>query len=345
MNPTVAVVAQGAMGAGVGGRLVERGLRVVTSLAGRSEDSAKRAAAAGMVAVSDQELARADYFLSILPPSDALGLAERMAALIGKSNHKPIYVDCNAVSPPTKVEIGNVITDAGSPFVDASIIGAPPKAGYDGPAIYASGTDAARFVPLGDFGLVVRVMDGPIGAASAMKMSYAGITKGLTALGAMMLLAATRGGVADGLRMELERSQPALLPWLQRSIPAMYPRPIASSARWRRSRTTSARTPRRRRCSTRSPISTRGSPPTSRASRTRPRRSPHSSRRRNSRRIGRRIILCARRSASSAQGRPGCCWRCCCSATASIAWCWNRAAATMSRAACAPACWSRAPST
>ena len=70
MNPTVAVVAQGAMGAGVGGRLVERGLRVVTSLAGRSEDSAKRAKAAGMVAVSDQELARADYFLSILPPSE-----------------------------------------------------------------------------------------------------------------------------------------------------------------------------------------------------------------------------------------------------------------------------------
>ena len=222
MNPTVAVVAQGAMGAGIGGRLVERGLRVVTSLAGRSEASAKRAAAAGMVPVSDQEMAKADFFLSILPPSDALGLAERMAALIAPSNHKPVYVDCNAVSPPTKVEIGNVITEAGSPFVDGSIIGAPPRAGYDGPAIYASGTDASRFVPLNDFGLVVRVIEGPVGAASAMKMSYAGITKGFTALGAMMLLAATRGGVAEGLRVELERSQPALLPWLQRSIPAMY---------------------------------------------------------------------------------------------------------------------------
>ena len=222
MNPTVAVVAQGAMGAGIGGRLVERGLRVVTSLAGRSEASAKRAAAAGMVPVSDQEMAKADFFLSILPPSDALGLAERMAALIAPSNHKPVYVDCNAVSPPTKVEIGNVITEAGSPFVDGSIIGAPPKAGYDGPAIYASGTDASRFVPLSEFGLVVHVMEGPIGAASAMKMSYAGITKGLTALGAMMMLAAKRGGVAEGLRAELERSQPALLPWLQRSIPAMY---------------------------------------------------------------------------------------------------------------------------
>ncbi len=222
MNPTVAVVAQGAMGAGVGGRLVERGLRVVTSLAGRSEDSARRAKAAGMVAVSDQELAWADYFLSILPPSDALALAEKMAELIGPSNHKPIYVDCNAVSPPTKIEIGHVITKAGSPFVDAGIVGGPPKAGYDGPGIYASGPDAGRFGSLTEFGLVVHVMNGPIGAASAMKMSYAGLTKGLTALGAMMILAAKRGGVADSLRAEFERSQPALLGWLQRQIPAMF---------------------------------------------------------------------------------------------------------------------------
>jgi L-threonate 2-dehydrogenase len=222
MNPTVAVVAQGAMGAGVGGRLAERGLRVVTVLAGRSEASAKRAAAAGMIPVSDQEAARADFFLSILPPSEAPALAAKMAALIGPSNHKPVYVDCNAVSPPTKVKIGEVIAKAGAPFVDGSIVGGPPKAGYDGPRIYASGADAGRFASLADFGLAIPVMDGPIGAASAMKMSYAGITKGFTALGAMMLLAASRGGVAEGLRAELEYSQPALLPWLQRSIPAMY---------------------------------------------------------------------------------------------------------------------------
>ena len=86
MNPTVAVVAQGAMGAGVGGRLAERGLHVITSLAGRSEASAMRAKAAGMVAASDQEVAQADYFLSIVPPSEALALAEKMAALIGPNN-------------------------------------------------------------------------------------------------------------------------------------------------------------------------------------------------------------------------------------------------------------------
>ena len=222
MNPTVAVVAQGAMGAGVGGRLAERGLHVITSLAGRSEASAKRAQAAGMIRASDQECAQADYFLSILPPSEALPLAKRMAALIGPSNKKPIYVDCNAVSPPTKVEIGNVVTKAGAPFVDVGIIGLPPQKDGSAPWLHASGPDAARFAPIGEFGVNVNVIEGPIGAASALKMSYAGITKGVTALGAMMMLAATRNGAAKGLRGEFDRSQPALLPWFQRSIPAMY---------------------------------------------------------------------------------------------------------------------------
>ena len=135
MNPTVAVVAQGAMGAGVGGRLAERGLHVITSLAGRSEASVQRAKAAGMTAASDQECAQADFFLSILPPSDALSLAEKMAALIAPSNHKPVYVDCNAVSPPTKVEIGEVILKAGAPFVDVGIIGLPPQKAGSRPAI------------------------------------------------------------------------------------------------------------------------------------------------------------------------------------------------------------------
>jgi putative dehydrogenase len=221
-NPTVAVVAQGAMGAGVGGRLAERGLHVITSLAGRSAASAERAKAAGMVPASDAECAQADYFLSILPPSDALALAQKMAALIGPSNKKPIYVDCNAVSPPTKVEIGNVIVKCGAPFVDVGIIGLPPQKDGSSPWLHASGPEASRVAVLGEFGLNMNVIEGPIGAASALKMSYAGITKGVTALGAMMMLAATRAGAADGLRKELDRSQKALLPWFQRAVPAMY---------------------------------------------------------------------------------------------------------------------------
>jgi L-threonate 2-dehydrogenase len=221
MNPTIAIVAQGAMGAGVGGRLVERGLRVITSLAGRSEASAQRAAAAGMVAASDQECAQADYFLSICPPGDALALAQKMAPLIASNSKKPIYVDCNAVSPPSKIAIGDVILKSGAPFVDIGIIGLPPKEGHS-PYLHASGPEAARLGILNDFGIKVNVIKGPVGAASALKMSYAGITKGTTALGSMMMLAATRAGVADMLRGELDRSHPAFITNFQRAVPDMF---------------------------------------------------------------------------------------------------------------------------
>ena len=86
----------------------------------------------------------------------------------------------------------------------------------------ASGPDTGQFVPLGEFGLKIRTLDAPVGAASALKMSYAGITKGFTALGSMMLLAAIRGGIENELRAELERSHPAFVATFKRAVPDMF---------------------------------------------------------------------------------------------------------------------------
>jgi hypothetical protein len=61
-------------------------------------------------------------------------------------------------------------------------------------------------------------------AASALKMSYAGITKGTQAIGAAMMLAATRAGSADELFAELQSSQKELFPWLKRSLAQMPPK-------------------------------------------------------------------------------------------------------------------------
>src|SRR5262245_14206726 len=224
MAPVVSIIAPGMMGSAVGKRLVVNGLKVTTVLEGRSAMSMARARDAGMVGVNDEEAASADLLLSIVPPGDALALSERFAPILRARNEKPVYVDCNAVSPVTAADIAKVVQDTGTPFVDAGIIGAPPRPQYDGPAFYASGEAAPRFAELSRYGLKVHVMGGPPGAASAMKMSYAGITKGLTALGASMVLAATRAGTAEALHQELSASQPQLLAWLSRQVPAMFPK-------------------------------------------------------------------------------------------------------------------------
>jgi 3-hydroxyisobutyrate dehydrogenase-like beta-hydroxyacid dehydrogenase len=222
MIPTVAIIAPGSMGAAIGQRLTENKVTVLTSLTGRTEASARRAREAGMQPVEERTLAEADFLLSIVPPGEALALAQRLAPMLTAANKKPIYVECNAVSPPTMLKIANVIASTGSPFVGAGIIGPPPKPGSANTKIYASGPAANELNRLNDYGLIVRVLEGPLTAASALKMSYAGITKGFTALGAAMMLAATRGDSAQALKTELAESRPDLLRYLSNQVPAMY---------------------------------------------------------------------------------------------------------------------------
>jgi 3-hydroxyisobutyrate dehydrogenase-like beta-hydroxyacid dehydrogenase len=212
------------MGAAVAGRLVENGLKVLTSLTGRSADTIARAKKYGLTAAGDEEIAATDFILSILPPGDAVALAQRFAPALTASNSKPVFVDCNAISPPTTERVAAIIAATGSPFVDAGIIGSPPKTGDAGPRFYASGSNAPRFATLKQYGLDVRVLGGPMSAASAVKMSYAGITKGTQALAAVMMLAATRAGSADALFAELQSSQPQMLAWLKRGLALMPPK-------------------------------------------------------------------------------------------------------------------------
>jgi 3-hydroxyisobutyrate dehydrogenase-like beta-hydroxyacid dehydrogenase len=223
-GPVIAVVAPGNMGAAIAKRLGEHGVKVVTTLDGRGASSAARAREAGMLDVPRNRLCEAQFVLSILPPSSALAFAQLMAPALRDIAHKPVFVDCNAVSPDTVREIGAVVAATGAPFIDAAIIGLPPKVGGPSPHFYAAGTDAARLQALAAYGLDVRVLDGPLGAASALKMCYAGINKGVCAIAAAMILAATRSGATEALYQEMAESLPGLLSSLQRQVPDMLPK-------------------------------------------------------------------------------------------------------------------------
>jgi putative dehydrogenase len=207
---TVAIVGAGEMGAAVGRRLREAGAHVVTSVAGRSAESVARVRGAGLEVVDDDDtLVRgADFVLSIVPPGVAVEVAERIRGPLGRARNKPVFVECNAISPATCRRIRDIL-DA-TTFIDAGIIGGPPVAGTQDPA------KGPRFY--------IAILDGPVGAASGLKLSYAGLTKGFTALCATMLGAAEREGLADALRSELARSQPSFLARMDRAVPDMRPK-------------------------------------------------------------------------------------------------------------------------
>ena len=221
----IAVIAAGAMGSAVGQLMHSKGADVGTWLEGRGAASRARAAACHMRPLELDAIAGADVILSIVPPAEALTLATTLAPALHRAQHKARYVDCNAVNPTTLRGIAETIAATGASFTGGAIIGLPPVPGGTGPTFYFSGPDAAEVAGiLGGVGLDVRVMGPEVTAAAALKMSYAGITKGLTALAAMMALGAARAGAQDALLAELTASQGALRTRFGKSLPDMVPK-------------------------------------------------------------------------------------------------------------------------
>nr|WP_064248433.1 NAD(P)-dependent oxidoreductase [Rhizobium leguminosarum]OAP93146.1 6-phosphogluconate dehydrogenase [Rhizobium leguminosarum] len=222
--PDFAIIGSGAMGSAVAKRLIDHGATVLTYLQGRSEQTIARAKAAGMVPVGRQELTKAELILSIVPPAEAIKVAEFVADISPAMSAPPPFVDLNAIAPKTMRALAARFEGNGVEVLDGAIIGGPPVPGKSGPTIYISGDTAGRSRPLEDCGLRIRRLDGPLGAASALKMCYAGINKGFIGLGTAMLLAASRSGAAESLKAELSESLPDVDRKLSRSIPDMYPK-------------------------------------------------------------------------------------------------------------------------
>jgi putative dehydrogenase len=215
------------MGSAVGRRMRQMGAHVMTELNGRSSQSAQRVHDAGLEVVNDDDLLveRAEFILSIVPPAVARTVAERFRSPLARAAHKPVFVECNAIAPATVCGIGALLKATGCIFVDAGIIGGPPTHDLTkGPRFYASGPQADRFADLSVYGLDIKVLDAPIGAASGLKLAYAGLTKGFTALCAAMARVAASHNLDVALRAELARSQSDLLMRLQRFLPEMLPK-------------------------------------------------------------------------------------------------------------------------
>ncbi len=228
MLKTIGILSPGDMGHAVGQRLAENGLRVVAALGDRSQRTRRLAEQAGIEDVGDYTglVTAADAILCILVPAEAETTAQRVADALTATGKSLLYADCNAIAPQTVQRVGEIITAAGSRFVDASIIGGPPRPGYT-PRIYASGPDAAEFAALNDFGLEVLDMGARVGDASAIKMCYGALTKGQSALFTELLVAAEALGVSDALAAEFRHSQAGALKQME-GLPTMPPK----SRRW-----------------------------------------------------------------------------------------------------------------
>ena len=218
----IGIVSPGDMGHTVGQVLINNGLEVFTCLAERSQRTRQLAEKVGITNLPsyDDLVQNADLILSILVPARAIDAAHQVSEAIERTQAQILYVDCNAISPNTVKQIGQNIMDSGGNFLDASIIGPPPR--KDGSTrFYTSGPNVDQFCRLNQHGLDIRPLGSQIGLASAIKMCYAGLTKGLTALCAELLTAAEVLNVFDDLVEEFEISQPVLYQRMRNGLPSL----------------------------------------------------------------------------------------------------------------------------
>lgn len=168
----------------------------------------------------DALVREAGLILSVLVPAEAEGVAHQLAAAMQRTGARPVFADCNAISPGTMRRIADVVGAAGTMVIDAGIIGPPPSPGR-GTRIYCSGPEVAALTALNDRGLDVRMVGEAIGQASGLKMVYAASTKGTTALWTELLVAARALGLDQALATEFAQSRGGIAAQVSSSIPAM----------------------------------------------------------------------------------------------------------------------------
>jgi 3-hydroxyisobutyrate dehydrogenase-like beta-hydroxyacid dehydrogenase len=182
---TIGILSPGDMGSGLGRLLKSHSIRVVTNLQGRSPRTQELAKSNGIedVGTDANLLSSAEIIISVLVPSLATSTASRIATAVkqvDKSHRRTkFYIDANAIAPATTKEMKKLFVDTGITFIDGSIIGGPPRLKPDGtwykPTFALSGP-GTRDVNLDQIFDISHV--GPeIGQASALKMSFASLTK------------------------------------------------------------------------------------------------------------------------------------------------------------------------
>jgi 3-hydroxyisobutyrate dehydrogenase-like beta-hydroxyacid dehydrogenase len=198
----VGLLHPGDMGSALGAVLLENRHEVLWASEGRSAETAARAAPFADFGTPRKVARAAEVVISVCPPH----AAREVAASV--DGFKGIYVDANAVSPATARDIGGI---------DGGIVGPPPRDGAT-TRLYLSGPRAEEVARLfAGTAVDPRVLGGEVGTASAMKMAFAGWSKGTAALLLTIVRLAEEHGVQEPLFAEWRAWHPEVLDDLERS--------------------------------------------------------------------------------------------------------------------------------
>ncbi|PYH46248.1 6-phosphogluconate dehydrogenase C-terminal domain-like protein [Aspergillus saccharolyticus JOP 1030-1] len=252
----IGILSIGEMGFGIAQLLRAHNYRVLTYAADRSAHTQHRAWLAEIeLRPSLQDLIdNSDVLLSIVPPDQALSTADRIIAAASARHlvrSTPLYIfDLNAVSPSTAREMAQLYATRARAedlvFLQGGIIGTPPRlvatpssspttthstplpatsssssSSWKKPTIILSGPGPLPIPPTLTTILNIRHISPEYGTAAAVKMCFAALTKGFTALAIESFTTAQGFGVLPALREMLAEHKPAMLGMAERGVVGM----------------------------------------------------------------------------------------------------------------------------
>lgn len=164
--------------------------------------------AAGVTGCENTAAALADsaVILSLVTADQALAVAEDAAGSIRRGS---LYLDLNSVAPETKRSAARAIDAAGGDYVDVAVMSPVQPAALSVPLLVSGlrASDAAGV--LSELGFTrVRVVGEAVGRASSIKMIRSVMIKGIEALSAECMLAASEADVLDEVVASLDASWP-----------------------------------------------------------------------------------------------------------------------------------------
>lgn len=189
--------------------------------------------------------------LSVVPPRDAESTAQRLIdamALVTKASSPLYFADMNAVAPSTIKRIAKNIADANVPItlIDGSILGGPPRptggekqgadqpptphsvGDWDLPSMPTSGPVSVADIP--GYGatlaavLNMKHISPDLGASSGLKMCFASLSKGYSAIAIQSYTTAHRMGVLPALQEAMNEIVPARVQQTKNALVGMAPK-------------------------------------------------------------------------------------------------------------------------
>ena len=217
---TVGLLYPGEMGSSFAQLLIGRGVRVVSTLAGRSDRTAAlaRAARVELLPSLEQVVRESSVIFSIVSTSAAMDMAEAYCELAHFAPESSIYVDLNSIGPELARSIAEKVSNAGHDFVDGAINGLAKNL-TSSATLFLSGKRAAGIAALVGASMRIRSLGDEPGQASTMKMLLGGLSKGMCGLFAELAVLAERRQMLPQMLEACEMIYPGMMQLIDRMLP------------------------------------------------------------------------------------------------------------------------------